>query len=118
MAPTNSDGVSTVAVITGSSILAMVPASGSLAGLSISTMPPSVVVTRYRTPGAVVTRSMPNSRSSRSWTISMCSSPRKPQRNPKPSATDVSGSKKNAESFRRSFSSASRSSEYWWLSTG
>ena len=53
---------------------------------------------------------MSNSRSSRSWTISMWSSPRKPQRKPKPSASDVSGSKWNDASFSRSFSSASRSS--------
>ena len=78
--------------MTGSSIVSMRPASGSFAGLSISCTTPSVVVTRYSTPGAVVTRSMLNSRSSRSWTISMCSRPRKPQRKPKPSATDVSGS--------------------------
>ena len=48
----------------------------------------------------------------------MCSSPRKPQRNPKPSAADVSGSKTNDASLRRSLSSASRSSGYWWPSTG
>ena len=90
----------------------MVPVSGSLAGLSISTTSPSVFVTRYSTPGAVVTRSMLNSRSSRSCTISMCSSPRKPQRKPKPSAIEVSGSKKNEASFKRSFSSDSRSSAY------
>ena len=42
--------------------------------------------------GTVVMRARSNSRSSRSWTISMCSSPRKPQRNPKPSAVEVSGS--------------------------
>src|SRR5947199_123886 len=53
-----------------------------------------------------------NSRSSRSWTISMCSSPRKPQRNPKPSASEVSGSAVNEEAFRRSFSTASRSASY------
>ena len=48
----------------------------------------------------------------------MCSRPRKPQRKPKPSAADVSGSKKNDASFRRSFSSASRSSAYFEPSTG
>ena len=42
--------------------------------------------TRYSTLGTVVTRSRLNSRSRRSCTISMCSNPRKPQRNPKPSA--------------------------------
>ncbi len=92
MGPTNSDGVRIIAVMTGSSSFAIRPASGSFAGLSISCTSPSVVVTRYSTPGAVVTRSMLYSRSSRSWTISMCSRPRKPQRNPKPSAADVSGS--------------------------
>src|SRR5712664_3746624 len=49
-----------------------------------------------------------NSRARRSWMISMCSSPRKPQRNPKPKATELSGSKKNDESFSRNFSRASR----------
>ena len=48
----------------------------------------------------------------------MCSRPRKPQRKPKPSASDVSGSKKNDASFSRSFSSASRSSGYCDASTG
>ena len=48
----------------------------------------------------------------------MCSRPRKPQRKPKPSAADVSGSKKNDASFSRSFSSASRSSGYSLPSTG
>ena len=44
--PTNSDGVRIIAVMTGSSSLVMRPASGSLAGLSISCTSPSVVVTR------------------------------------------------------------------------
>ena len=38
------------------------------------------------TEGAVAIRSRLNSRSSRSWMISRCSRPRKPQRKPKPSA--------------------------------
>ena len=42
----------------GSSIFSMRPVSGSLDGLSISWTTPSVVVTRYSTPGAVVTRSI------------------------------------------------------------
>ena len=54
--------------------------------------------------GAVVTRSRLNSRSSRSWIISMCRSPKKPQRKPKPSATEVSGSKERDASFSCSFS--------------
>src|ERR1035438_10086566 len=53
--------------------------------------------------GAVVIRSILNSRSSRSCTISRCSSPRKPQRKPKPSATEFSGSKLKEPSFSPSF---------------
>ena len=45
----------------------------------------------------------------RAWMISMCRSPRKPQRNPKPSAPELSGSKLNEASFNRSLSTASRS---------
>ena len=45
---------------------------------------PSVVCTRYSTDGAVAMRLRSNSRSRRSRTISMCSSPRNPQRKPKP----------------------------------
>ena len=48
----------------------------------------------------------------------MWSSPRNPQRNPKPSASEVSGSKWNEASFSRSFSSASRSCGYSLPSTG
>ena len=40
--------------------------------------------------GSVVTSSRLYSRSSRSWTMSMWSKPRKPQRKPKPSAADDS----------------------------
>ena len=40
----------------------------------------------------------------------MCSRPRKPQRKPKPRAADVSGSRENEASLRRSLSSASRRS--------
>ena len=50
--------------------------------------------------------------------ISMWSSPRNPQRKPKPSAIEVSGSKLNAESLSRSFSSASRSASYSVSSIG
>ena len=62
-----------------------------------------------RRDGAVVMRSRLNSRSSRSWMISMWRRPRNPQRNPKPSASDESGSNEKAASFMWSFSSASRS---------
>ena len=49
--------------------------------------------------------SSPNSRRSRSWTISMCSSPRNPHRKPKPSASELSWWKVKAASLRWSFSS-------------
>ncbi len=60
--------------------------------------------------GAVVMRSRSNSRSSRSWTISRCSRPRKPQRNPRPRAAEDSASKWKLASFRCSFSRESRRS--------
>ena len=47
--------------------------------------------TWYSTDGADAMRSRSNSRSRRSWMISMWSRPRKPQRKPKPSATELSG---------------------------
>ncbi len=50
--------------------------------------------------------------------MSMCSSPRKPQRKPKPSAWLVSGSYDSAASFSASFSSASRRSVKRSVSTG
>ena len=68
---------------------------------------PSVSVRRYWTPGVVVISSRSNSRSNRSEMISICSSPKKPQRKPKPSAALVSGSKVSEASFNCSFSSAS-----------
>jgi len=40
--------------------------------------------------------------------ISRCNKPKKPQRNPKPRAWEVSGSKVNDESFKRSFSTLAR----------
>jgi hypothetical protein len=78
----------------------------------------SLSTTSYTTVGAVVIRSMSNSRSRRSCTMSMCSRPRKPQRKPKPSACETSGSNCSEESFRRSFSSESRSWSYSEDSTG
>ena len=47
---------------------------------------------------------MLNSLSRRSCTISMCSIPKKPQRNPKPNAAELSGSKTSDASFNLSFS--------------
>ena len=81
-----------VQVRNGSSIRSIAAAGGMAEGLSISRTSPVVVCTWYATEGAVAMRLMSNSRSSRSRTISMCRRPRKPHRNPKPSAPDVSGS--------------------------
>ena len=104
-------GVTTLSLTHGSSIDSMSDGLGSRAGLSTTTMPrPCCRWTWYSTDGAEAMRSSANSRSSRSWTISMWSSPRKPQRNPKPSATELSGSNVKLASLRCSFSSASRSS--------
>ncbi|SKT93445.1 Uncharacterised protein [Mycobacteroides abscessus subsp. abscessus] len=93
--PMNSLGAITVVLTTGSNTDRILP-SGQMDGLvtiipGSSAVIPSVI-TRYTTLGAVEMRSRLNSRSRRSRVISMCSNPRKPQRNPKPSATEVSGS--------------------------
>ncbi len=53
-------------------------------------------------------RSRSYSRSKRSCTISMCSIPKKPQRKPKPKASELSGSKNKAESLICNFCNASR----------
>ena len=50
--------------------------------LHLERLAPAVVITLKRTLGAVTIRERLNSRSSRSCTISRCSMPRKPQRNP------------------------------------
>src|SRR5207247_4498375 len=97
-----------VALMNGSSNSSIWLGSGSLVGLSMYSTSPLVVVTRYTTVGVVLMSSNPYSRSSRSWMISMWSNPRNPQRKPKPSASDVSGSYTKLASFSRSFSSASR----------
>src|SRR3990172_2260157 len=95
----------------GSEMVSISPAPGSSAGLSTtSSALPSRSLTRYLTEGAEAMRSRSNSRSSRSWMISMWSRPRKPQRKPKPSATELSGWKLIEASLRWSFSSASRNS--------
>ena len=85
-------GVTTPTRTHGSSMVSMSPAFGIRAGLSTATDPrPLVRLTRYSTDGALAMRSRSNSRSSRSWTISMWSRPRNPQRNPNPSAIELSG---------------------------
>ena len=76
----------------GSSIVVDVRRAGICAGLSTATRSPLVREHVYSTLGTVAIRSISYSRRSRSWTISRCSRPRKPQRKPKPSATEVSGS--------------------------
>ena len=84
--------------------------SGMSLGLCTGSTVPSVSVTSYSTLGIVASSSRSYSRSRRSRTMSMCSRPRKPQRKPKPSASEVSGSQLSAASLRVSFSSASRRS--------
>ena len=75
----------------GSSIQSISLAGGISLGLSTTTSSPPMRCTRYSTDGAVAIRLRSNSRSSRSRMISMWSRPRKPQRNPNPSAPEVSG---------------------------
>ena len=116
--PMYSVGVSTVTLTYGSWIAMTLFESGIADGLSTTSTRPSSSSTRYSTFGAVATSDRSYSRSRRSRTISMCRSPRNPQRNPKPSAPDVSGSYVNDESLSRSFSSASRRSAYSSPSTG
>ncbi|MPM51335.1 hypothetical protein SDC9_98083 [bioreactor metagenome] len=63
-------------------------------------------------------RSRSNSLSRRSSIISICSNPKKPHLNPKPRATDVSGSNEREASLSLNFSSASRRSAYFAPSAG
>ena len=102
----------------GSSIYSISDGSGRLDGFVNSIMVPSVLCTRYTTPGAVVTKSRLNSLSNRSWITSKWSSPKKPQRKPKPNAMEVSGSNCKAASFNCNFSKASRRSGYLAPSVG
>ncbi len=76
-------------------------------GFSTVSVSPSVLWTMYETEGAVVIMSRSNSLSSRSSIISMCKSPKKPQRKPKPKAVELSGSNVSAASFNLSFKRAS-----------
>ena len=86
------EGVMMETLTHGSAMASISPAPGRRAGLSTDTSPrPLVIVTWYSTDGADAMRSRSNSRSSRSWMISMCSRPRKPHRKPKPSAPELSG---------------------------
>ena len=116
--PTYSWGRKITALMIGSRTSSTLEASGSLDGLETCSTVPSFISTSYTTVGAVVMRFMSNSRSRRSWTISMCRRPRKPQRKPKPSACETSGSNCSEASLRRSFSRDSRSWSYSLDSTG
>ena len=63
-------------------------------------------------------RSRSYSRVSRSWMISRCSSPRNPQRKPKPSAAELSVSNEKLASFSRSRAMLSRNLSKSLASTG
>ena len=65
------------------------PASGMPLGLDTGTLLSSSMMQWYTTEGAVMMRSRSYSLSRRSRTMSMCSSPRKPQRKPKPRLEDI-----------------------------
>src|SRR6201993_3795625 len=68
--------------------------------------------------GAVAIKLRSNSRWRRSWMISRCNRPRKPQRKPKPSAAEVSISKEKLASLRRNLPIAVRSVSKSSASTG
>src|SRR5947208_3283230 len=90
--PRYSAGVMIVASTTGSSTQSYVPGGGISDGLwtVISSSPLRRVNSTF---GAVALRSRSNSRSSRSFTIALCMSPRTPHRHPPPHETDpVAGS--------------------------
>ena len=90
--PRYSLGVMIVASTIGSSTRSYVPGCGISVGLC-TTIVSSPRITWNSTFGAVAISSRPNSRSRRSFTMSMWSRPRNPHRNPNPSACEVSGSK-------------------------
>ena len=92
--------------------------SGSPDGLCTSRQAPLLVNTLYETLGTVVITFISNSRSRRSCTISMCNIPRKPQRKPKPSAADDSGSNVKEASFNCNFSREARKSSKSSVSIG
>ena len=117
-APRKSALVIICALIYGSSMVAIFVTSGRPDGLCTSSTSPEVVVMRYDTFGTVVITSISNSRYRRSWIISICNRPRKPQRKPKPSARELSGSNVSDASLSCSFSSEARKSSYWSASTG
>ena len=97
-------GVMMRALRIGSEIDSNVLTSGIWIGLSRSFSVPSFILSLYTTPGVVEMMSRLNSRRKRSCTISMWSSPKNPQRKPKPNAMELSWWKEKAESLRCSFS--------------
>jgi hypothetical protein len=109
MLPMYSAGRITLIRTHGSRISVSSSRRGMRAGRSTTCTVPSVRTASYVTFGAVWMIGMLFSRSSRYWMISMCSSPRNPHRKPNPSASEVSISNTNEESFSESFSSAVRS---------
>ena len=90
--PKNSSGVIIVALIQGSSIYFMKVGSGKLEGFCRSIISPLFRLTLYTTPGVVVSKLTSNSLSNLSVIISRCSKPKKPHRNPSPSAEEDSAS--------------------------
>ena len=76
----------------GSCISRTSPGDGNKDGLEMEIVSPVRKTISYTTVGAEVMRFKLYSRSKRSCTISMCKRPRKPQRKPKPSASELSGS--------------------------
>ena len=85
----------------GSRTSAMRTGSGMSVGLWTGIIEPSVSVTSNSTDGIVAISSRSYSRSRRSRTMSMCSSPRNPQRKPNPSASEVSGSQRQRRVVER-----------------
>ncbi len=75
--------------------------SGMSVGLWTGITEPSVSVISNSTDGIVAISSRSYSRSRRSRTMSMCSRPRKPQRKPNPSASEVSGSQRQRRVVER-----------------
>ena len=102
----------------GSKMVSTLLVSGIFDGLSTFKSVPSDCCTWYTTVGAVVIKFIPYWRSKRSCTISICSKPKKPQRNPKPSACETSGSYKREASLSFNFSRDSRNWSYSLASTG
>ena len=92
--------------------------SGSPDGLCTSIIFPFLSYTLYETLGTVVMTSISNSLSSRSCMISICKSPRNPQRKPNPRATEDSGWNVREASLSCNFSREALKSSKSSLSIG